>query len=296
MNKVIGAILLLNLILAVIYGIVKLSKKQSCSMVILFITVPVLGFVLYFVPGWISKAIHGYDYDRETLVRRTDIERSAMEPMMQEELDVVPVEDAMAVSENKRKRALLLSQLKKDYANSCKLLLSAENDSDSESAHYIAAAKMESYSVLQKKWSEQLKLYEENPTDQNWIAMIRTLADMIDSDLLSAQEQKIYKKKYVQRFEEYLQEGQDWDAYTASVYLRYLGDLEKYEDAVRFWNQHKEHLRCEEAYMAILVILFNSKNTKLFRECIQEIKADKDTKLSSEGLSQLRYWINKDMD
>ena len=296
MNEVIIAVLLANLLLSAVYMVVKLVKKQSCSMVLLFLVFPVLGFVLYFVPGWISKTMHDYDYDRDTLVKRLDIERSATGPLIDEELDVVPIEDAMAVSENDKKRSLLLRQLKKDYVNNYKELLSAENDQDSESAHYIAAAKMEIYSVYQKKWTDQLRKYEEDPSDANWISMIDTLSEFIDSDLLSNQEKRIYKKKYIERIEEHMRGSESWDAYAAAVYMRYLGDLNRKDEAITFWNQNKDRMRSEKAYMTILSILYDSKKQKEFRNCICEIKEDKETQLSPEGLSRLRYWISKDMD
>lgn len=296
MNTLIGAVLLANLLLSLIYGVVKLVKKQSCSMVILFICFPVLGFILYFVPGWLSKTLHGYDYGRDHLVRRLDIERSASEPLIAEELDVVPIEDAMAVSENDKKRSLLLRQLKKDYVNNYKELLSAENDKDSESAHYIAAAKMEIYSVYQQKWTDKLRIYEEDPTDAHWNEMIDTLAEFIDSDLLSDQEKKIYKKKYVQHIEEHLSSGTYWDGRVAAMYVRYLGDLDRKTEAIQFFNSNKERMKNEKAYMNVLELLYETKNKDGFQECIRELKEDKSIELSPEGLAQLRYWLNKEMD
>lgn len=145
MDKLILILLIINIIISLIWFILKLEKKQVAWMALFFICLPGLGYLIYYVPRILEKIIYENKYDRESLVKRFDIEKSQERPYLEEELNVVPIEDAMVISNNTEKRTLLLNQLKKDMLNSYRSLLVAENDEDSESAHYVAAAKMEVY-------------------------------------------------------------------------------------------------------------------------------------------------------
>lgn len=295
MERIIVTIGILNFILSMIYAFVMVAHKKNCIMVLFFISVPILGFVLYFLPQWIGNMMGFFDYDRESFVKRLKPRRGEKQPTMKTELDVVSIEDAMAITDNKKKRLLLLNQLKKDYLHNYKELLGAEGDSDSESAHYIAAAKMEIYRIYQKEWMEKLKEYEANPTEEQLDILLETLSKFIDSELLSEQEKNIYKKKYRLLAEEvFKMKEKTWKENVVNNYVKYLVDLKEYKKVIDFWNIHKEKLKNETTYFDMLRVFYLEKDRESFEKCLSELMNDKSIQLSSEGLSKLRYWIKKD--
>ncbi len=295
MENVIWLFLIIHLICVVFCAVHRAHKKQNMGVVLFFIFLPGLGFLIYFLPHWIQKLIGIEQYDRESLVKRLHIEKSQERPDMKTELDVVPVEDAMAVSENVEKRSLLLNQLKKDIYSNYKELMAAENDRDSESAHYVAAAKMEVYRTQQKQWIQIFKKYEKNPKSApQYIKVLDTLKDFIDSNLMSVKEQEMYKKRYCD-----LIEGKDMqevvisdEQYTA--YLIYLTDLKKYEKAEDFWNKSRDYVRNEICYMRMMEMFYEVRAEAKFKKCIKDLQTDATIRLSSNGLEKLRYWLKKE--
>lgn len=286
--------LLLNAVLSVIYLILMLRKKQKCVMVLWFFALPILGFVLYYVPQWISKMMGFLDYDRESLVRRLDIQKGERLPSTEIELDVVAIEDAMAVSDNKKKRLLLLNQLKKDYLNNYKEILGAENDTDSESAHYVASAKMEIYSIHQKEWISKQKEYEENPTEDIFEELMEMLARFINGELLSGQEKQIYKKRYILLVETKLSDEDEWwNEVILTNYLKFLFDIGESERALAFWNDNMQRLANEDIFIKILEVFYNKRDKKNFQYTLQKLKEDDSIQLSSDGLAMLRYWLKR---
>lgn len=127
--------LLANLMGTVAYAWYRAKRKESIGLVLFFLFLPGLGFVFYFAPQWIQKTFLKQHYDRDSLVKRLAIPQNAELVDVERELNVVPVKDAMAVSDNFQKRSLLLNQLRKDIHSNYRELLAAEADEDSESAH-----------------------------------------------------------------------------------------------------------------------------------------------------------------
>ena len=310
-------LLVVNLVCAVIYAIVKVVRKEGAGIAVFFIFLPVFGFVLYFLPCFLgrifgereyeknagestneseSKRTWRGRYDRDSLVQRNRIERMAEHPNVEEELGVVPVEDAMAIDENKEKRELLLRQLKKDMNENYRVLLAAENDEDSESVHYVAATKMEIYRSLHQNWLDCYRDYEEEPADmQAFGDACEALRKLVDSQVLSGREQAMYQKKYCSLIEAQEQAGegmiQDRDY---EEYLLYLMELGRYEQARQLWENKRDRLRSEKSYMRMTEMFYQRQDKEKFRECIAQLREDKQVRLTAQGMEKLRYWMQKE--
>lgn len=286
---VILVVLGINLICSVLYAVVKAVRKEGAGVALFFLFLPVLGFMIYFLPRLIQKFLGKESYDRASLVQRFQIDRMAEHPNVREELGVVPVEDAMAVSGSTEKRALLLRQLKKDSNENYKVLLAAENDEDSESVHYVAAAKMEAYRIQQQNWMECSQAYGENPQDpEKFHRACAALEAMIGGSVLSPMEQRMYKKKYCSMVQAWGNEGTDPKEY--ETYLAYLVELEEYEAAEQFWAQHRDQVKSEAAYLKMMELFHQKEDWAGLRDCVAQLQADREVRLSARGLEQLRYW------
>lgn len=289
-------LLVVNLIASIVYVFVKISRKESIGVVFFFIFLPVMGFAIYFLPGLLSRSFGDEKYDRDSLTHRNDVARIIEHPDMEEELNVVPVEDAMAINENKEKRALLLRQLKKDINENYRVLLAAENDEDSESVHYVAATKMEVYNTLHKRWLEGYKAYEKDKTEgQNYRNACDALKKLIESQVLSGRELKMYKSKYCGLIEE--QEQVDKSAICNTDYETYLiclVELGRFDDAEQLWGEKREFVKSENSYMKMTEMYYQRKEKEKFSNCIAELKKDRQVRLSAQGLERLRYWMQRE--
>ena len=160
-------------------------ERTVCA-VLLFIMLPIGGMLLWFLPKWMLYVQGKGSYDRESLVKRLEVQHEREMPEIEKELNIVPIEDAMVVSSNQEKRKLLLDQLKRDLFKNYRTVMAAGADSDSESAHYVAAAKMEVYrrnqsTVLaaRRSWDKE---YENDEKRESYLSELK---NHISSGLLA---------------------------------------------------------------------------------------------------------------
>lgn len=295
MERFLVGFLLVNSIFTVVYVIGKLVRKEGAGAAVFFLFLPGLGFAVYFLPLFLGRLWGEEKYDRESLTRRDSIGRMEEHPDVEEELNVVPVEDAMAVNENREKRALLLRQLRKDIGENYRPLLAAEQDEDSESVHYVAAARMEVHRRLDQEWLACSKAYEEDRGDaEKWQAASGALRKLIESQVLSGREQEMYRKKYCALAERQAQEDEgllsDEDYGSWLEYLIETGQIRKAEG---LWEEKRERLRSEACYMNMARMYYGRREKDRFDACVAALRKDRRVRLSAQGLETLRYWIRR---
>lgn len=294
MEKVIIGVWIINFIASIIFAIVSVPNRQKSGLAAFFAVFPVMGFIIYFLPQWLLNIRKKYSYDRESLVKRFAIERAEAMPVVGKELNVIPIKDAMAVSSNKEKRELLLEQLKKDIHTNYKVVLPAGSDSDSESAHYVAAAKMEVYRKKHGELSKAKKELEKQPESTEILRKyLKELQQYIASELLAEKEAEVYKAEYCQRMEQ--AENMEDNGMTAeeySCYLIYLVELKRYKEAERFWRKHKQDEKNEASYWKMLQMYYEMGEKQKFYQCLDSLE-ESPIKLSPEGLKLLRYWTER---
>lgn len=294
MEKWILFMLAVNLIGVLIFLLAHVRKGQVMWLALFFIFLPGLGFAIYYIPQIVHKVFRIEGYDRESLVNRLNIEGALNHPAMDSELNIVPVEDAMSVGSNEEKRTLLLDQLRKNMYGNYRELLAAEKDDDSESAHYISAAKMEVYRSRQGEMLRLIKEYEENSqSEEAYHRMMDALKQFIESKLLSGKEKELYCGKYCSLVELKMEEDVDQLSQTEKeTYLNYLAEAGQYETAAAIWKRLDIHT--EKAYMDMLRLFYDRKDKINFDECLHCLLDDKKVQLSAEGLEKVRFWLEKE--
>ncbi|PWJ49985.1 hypothetical protein [Faecalicatena contorta] len=292
MDTLILIILFINLISAILFFIWHLAHRQKKAwMALFFLILPVLGYIVYYLPAWIARIVGTGKYDRESLIRRLEIEKGVQKPQVAKELNIIPVEDAMAASTNLEKRLLLQEQLKKDIYKNYKVVLPAAQDADSESAHYVAAAKMEAYRYMHERMKEKIDKFAEYPEREDvFDDMLKVLNEYIQSDLLAEKEAGIYKKRYCEILETANQELKaQIDAPEWACYLSYLAGSGNYAQAEETYEKLEETQKDENVYFEMLDMYYFRKNKEKFYQCLDELKSS-SVSLTAEGLKTLRYW------
>lgn len=291
MSYIILGIVIVNTVFSAAFAIKRRLAGKEAGFALYFFMLPVLGFLIYFISLLLLK-LHGMvSYDRESLIKRFEIEQEYVMPEVEKELNIIPIEDAMAISSNAEKRSLLLEQLKKDINANYKTVLAAGSDSDSESAHYVAAAKMEVYRRKQSRVLTSKKEWEKDTGNYEALAhYLGELSEYIDSELLAEKEADIYKNEYCQKTALLLQQkGKLLTSKEYSCCLRYLLELKLNEKVVEFWDYIPEECKDEGSYMTMLKMYYEARDREMFYRYLDEI-GKSEVKLSSDGLKMLRYW------
>ena len=294
MDSILIAILIMNAVISIICAIRWKGGKESILNIFFFLMLPVLGLGIYFIPRFMLAINKNIGYDRDSLVKRIDTEHVPQMPVVREELNTIAVGDAMAVSNNTEKRQLMLKQLKKDETDNYKLVLDAGKDEDSETAHYVAAAKMEAY---RNKFVEILKIKnkisEDNADPEMVVELLEKMELYIDSELLAEKEALMYKNEYCQLFskaDDFVKRQFTIREYTK--YISYLVDMDQYDKVQEFWNPEDEKMACEDNFMRMMEIHYRHKNKEKFYTCMEQLKKSKIV-LSSNGLETIRFWENR---
>ena len=285
-----------NLVLALLYALIKWIRREGSGAALFFIFLPGLGFLIYFLPQLLHAFLEGIGVDREAiLIRAFEVEMQPEHPDVREALNVVPVEDAMAISSTAEKRALLLKQLKKSIKENYRILLAAERDADSESAHYAAVAKTEIYRLHQTRWLECRRDYEGAPGDpEKYHTACEVLTEMLASGVLSAREQSSYNKRLCELVQRQLDTGENEVSQKEyEGYLNALVELGRDEDAERFWQKYADRMRSEEAYQDMLRMFYRAGERQKFEAVLADLRKNRQVRLSPKGLEQLRYWSGR---
>lgn len=285
-----------NVLLTVLYASIRKIHHERFGEAVFFLFLPGLGFILYLLSRIAERIQSRSPYDSEAvLIRARHIEQLPEHPDVKDELNVMAVTDAVAASGKAEKRALLLKQLKRDLKENYKILMLAEEDDDTESVHYVSAAKMEIRRINQQRWVECRRDYEKEPENPDkYHAVCAILEDMIGSGVISEREADSFRK----RFCDIVQKQFDTDESVISLreyeeYLGSLAELGRYEDAELLWHEKGEKIKTENTYMIMLKMFYCAKEWQKFEECLSDLRGNTRIYLSVRGLEQVGYWTNR---
>lgn len=265
-------LLVANCALALVYAIWKGRRHESIALTAFFLLLPGIGFLIYFLP---------------CLVRgRGAAQSAACDPK------ILTLDPAMVVSDDERRRTYLLNARKKDLKDNYKMLMATADEDDPESAYYMSTAKTEIYRLQQTHWLECRRAYEANPDDPEiYHEACALLDEMVSSEILSAAEEKAYRKllcEVIQR-----QIDHDERVVTPQEYGEYLTSLValgEYAKAEGLWAKHADQMRSETVYRAMLKMYYEAGERRKFTDLVNDLAANRQVRLSPQGLEQLRYW------
>lgn len=269
--------------------IAKKRKSGSLKWVgVAFLFAPYLGFGIYYWGKLVLRVSKTDTYDAEFLTKRIVFESPQKMPDVEKELNIIPMNDAILVGSNQEKRTLILEQLKKGIGQNYRSVLQAGADSDSESAHYVATARMEVYKDLKEEVNQAIHTYGKSPEESTAQIAIQALGEFVDSDLLTWSEKKNNMEEYLLLWEKWHQSLGNEEK-EVERRLRYLSELEKYEEMEVVWNSMKPERKTEKTFLLMLEMFYNKKEKQSFFAILQELKQS-ELVLTAEGLNIIRYW------
>lgn len=208
----------------------------------------------------------------------------------QQELDVIPIEDALLVSEHKTRRRVLIDMLKQDAVNYLEILQSAISNEDKETSYYAVSAIMEAKRKLQLALQDFSVKFEKDPTD---LLVVKTYAEVLHDYMRSGflDERTLLKYRYIYRavLKQWLllEPHHEW-AYQESVDLELA--LGSYVDAERIAHAYMEAVPdSEKAYVTMMKVHYETRSIQRLHETLERLK-NSPIKLSNEALTMVRFW------
>lgn len=141
-------VLLFNLVIVVIYMVFNLVRKRDLSRSFLIrslvmLMVPVAG-PLIFTGAWLYFHLFFHKpVDLEDVVFSKERVKTYLKANEEEEKNVVPMEEAIAVTDESNTRRMVMEVIKKDVSSSLATISLGLNSDDSEVSHYSASVLQE---------------------------------------------------------------------------------------------------------------------------------------------------------
>jgi hypothetical protein len=289
--------ILLYYIVCICYTIFVLKKKRENGLIkALIITfLPVIGFVLSHYLFKPSRSIEmNQEMEAEAKKQQINSQKrlNLIQPInIEEEINIVPIQDALLLNENKIRRKLLIHSLKENSIQNTKVLEKALQNEDSETSHYAASAIMEMKRRLQNSIQELAMQLKEKPEDVEILSLYaETINQFLKSGFLDEGTYKYYQALFSTVLEKIIESGYA----KRTHYIDKINcdlHLQKNEKAAHYSEKFMEdHPMDEMAYIMGMKLHYSLQNTKQLQKVISTLKR-KPVRLSANGLNIVRFWL-----
>ena len=291
--KMLVIVYIINIILTLGFILYNKEEKQSKLFAFMFLVVPIMGLAIYLIPHYIYLYSHKKDlYERKELHSIKQEESFQTRPKVNEELGIVPFGEALVVSGIGEKRKFLLDILKENMQDNYKVIMSALEDSDSETSHYAAAATMEVSRKMRNSLQDiETKFLNNRENHEYRRKFIDELYEYIESGVLSSRDRIININKYIKLLQDTIENYKELTKQSDYIHLIgfYMDQNQLYE-AAEIAKKRKVECEDEAIYMQLLEIYYRIKNLREFRIILQELRESK-VALSRKGIETVRFWI-----
>ena len=271
----------------VINVIIKLNKEKSILIKTLVIALcPVVGIIFIGLSYLWYKVFMSAPVDLEDVIFGKDHPKFETKAEEDKERNMIPLEEAIAITEKQDLRTLMMSVVSSDIKNSLASITLALNSEDTETAHYAASVLQDALNEFRTTVDKEYKAILEDHPDK--FDKCRNLIDYMDQVLSQKVFIEMEQRNYVSILEsvgEILYMGEP-DSITSNQFetisLRLLG-IEDYEKCEKWCERSRIH--CPSAlssYTCQLKLFFSQGRRNDFFRVIEELKAspiviDKET-------------------
>ena len=196
-------------------------------------------------------------------------------PDESDEINLIPMEEAIMINDKENLRNLLLTVLRGDVKKSINAVTKALNSSDYEASHYAASAIMDIMNEFQKTLQKFYAQMDADPNDTEVMVLyINYLSEMLGAGFLSELEEKTYiysLQKVCERLFHADPTQLNPMHYTALIsLLTKINDLQSSELWIqRFTTNYPDHI---EMYRCALHHYFSIKDKIHFFEYMNRLK------------------------
>lgn len=269
------------------------NRRAYVLRFIVMVLCPVVGPLFFLCSHLMYKVFFRKEVDLEDVIFSKERIKSHLKADEERERNIVPVEEALAVSDQKNLRMLMLNVLRGNIQESLESITMALNSEDSETSHYAASVLRDELNEfrtnVQKLYSE-MKEEKEDETECE-----EMLLDYMNGVLRQKVFTGVEQKQFVEMMDEAglsLYQKASFrmtpERYEA-VILRLL-ELKQFEQAGA-WCEKLEKAYPEklEAYTCRLKLYFTMNDREHFFETLDQLKKS-DIVIDSETLELIRIF------
>lgn len=271
----------------------KENRRTYLIRFIVMVLCPVVGPMFFLISYLVYITIFRQSVDLEDVVFSKERVKTRLKADEERERDMVPLEEALAVSDKKSVRMLMLNVIRGNVKESLETIMMALDSEDSETSHYAASVLRDELNEfradVQKLYSE---IKDEEKDETECEEMLIDYMDMVLG-------QKIFDQMEQTRFVDMMNEAGDSLYEKNPLRLtpqRYEGiclkllDLHKFEE-VEKWCERLEEQYPDElaAYTCRLKLYFTRNNRDKFFEVLEKLKKSKVV-IDKETLELIRIF------
>lgn len=287
--------ILYMIISAIILGFMaKKSVKEWFLKIIIVSFVPIIGW--FFPIIWSKMLIPNKGETLDSYLKKQnddiEIELLAKEETIEreKELNIIPIEEALVMSDFTTRRKVMLDVLKKDAMQYIDVIKMAVLNDDSETAHFAVAAVME----VKRKLSLSLQTFSVEFEKAPYRSMIarsyaQVLREYMKSGFLDEKTLKKYKYTYIQVLEQLIDNGEG-DQITFEEKMKVEMELHEYANAEKTGLQYLQYFPgIEEPYICLLDYYYTTKSKISMQRVLDELM-NSTIQFSNRALTIVRYW------
>lgn len=291
--------LIVNLLVVLAYVLWNLVIKKKENRKSFFINslvmliCPVIGPLFYLLAYLCLKLFFSKPVDLEDVIFSKERARSFIHAEEERERNMVPLEEAIEITDEAALRGLMMNVVRGDIQKSLASISLALNCADTETAHYAASVLQDALNEFRVNVEKQyLDIVREQ---EDWIPRAELLIDYMNQVL----EQKVFtdmeQEKYVYMLDEICEtlysnaRERMTSAFYEAVSLRLLG-IKDYKKCGR-WCQRavEQYPNTLATYTCRLKLYFTSGQKEKFFEVIEELKQSAVV-IDSETLELIRVF------
>lgn len=294
-TQIVLLIIIISTFISIVYltaGFVKKSGEMKISGIIMLLAPPV--GVLFYSGHYVAmKLLRGDgELDLEDVTFSKKRRNRILNPIVEEEMQSVPLEELFIVASDTEKRKYLLAELKKeDVVPDYGIIAKALDNDDVETSHYAAAA----ITNVKATFENGIRIFDNDyHRRKNDLEFVREYADYVLSFLRSGILAEIEKRKYSYLLINILTSTEHPESFlTDRDYVNIVdeaiktGDFSIAEKWAKFAFSLSEN---ENTYLSLLKIFYVTHQNEDFFEMIEKLKKS-DIPLSHNGLALVRFFL-----
>ncbi len=268
-------------------------RRSSMALLSWFIfIVPVMGPLYILIGLLISFINRKKTVDMSEISFSQEREKMILPPDQETEMNYVPIQDAMAVTDTASLRRLLLDTLRNNARKTVASIAVAMNSLDTETSHYAASAILDALSEFRSTAQVMLENMKKIPEDVEMnLLTFDYLIEILNMKIMTSVEQEAYIYTLDQVTENLFTHNL-WYM-TASHYLM-IADLfisiKDYHMADKWVSRAgKYRPNMLDTYKARLHLFFDQQNNIAFFECLKELK-ESDILVDDEIINLFRLY------
>jgi hypothetical protein len=293
-------ILILNTFIAFIVFIVALFQKKGQHSTLLMLAwfifiVPLCGLLYILIGHFISFLNRKKNVDMSDVSFSQDREKLILPPDQQTEMNYVPIQDAMAVSDTGSLRRLLLNTLRNNAKKTVSSIAVAMNSRDTETSHYAASIILDALSECRSTAQNMIDQMQKHPEDVEMnLLTLEYVHEILSMKIMNEIEQKTYIY-IMDDVAENLFTNNLW--YMTATHYLWMTDLfisiqdnNMADKWVTRAGMYRPYML--DTYKAHLHLYFEQKNKTAFFDCLDELR-EADITVDEEIMGLFRLYEGK---